>query len=84
MQNVSTLKLYRPGLILSQLFSTYVHLLNLFDIFESVSPCVKRRIMRSTPRRIILRVNETIYSKLLTQCLAHNYAFIQHMFIKCL
>lgn len=66
MEKVRTLKLYRPGLILSQIFSTYVHLLNLFDIFESVSPCVKSRVMRPMPRRIILRVNETIYSKLLT------------------
>lgn len=51
-ERVGTLKLCRPGLILSQIFSTSVHLLNLFDLFESVSPCVKSRIMIPMPRRI--------------------------------
>lgn len=51
--------------ILSWIFSTYVHMLDLFDIFEFDLSCVKSGIMMPMPRRIVLRVNEIIYSKLL-------------------
>lgn len=40
-------------------------MLDLFDIFEFDLSCVKSGIMMPMPRRIVLRVNEIIYSKLL-------------------
>ena len=42
--------------ILSWIFSTYVHLLNLFDIFESIFPCVESEIVIPMPRRIVLNI----------------------------
>lgn len=53
------------NLILFWIFSIYVYMLDLFDIFEFDLLCVKSGIMMFMFRRIVLRVNEIIYLKLL-------------------